>query len=187
MIEHDWLDDCVSVDIEAAGPYPGAYALLSIGACLISNPLQTFYAELQPDRSAFQKQALEISGFTLEELGTTGLPAANAIDSFALWLDEVVPGEPIFVAFNAPFDWMFVNDYFHRYYGSNPFGHTAIDIKALFLGLSGDPWTSTSMDLINQSLGFDKALSHHALEDALDQAKLFLEIIRRLRAAPLKE
>jgi hypothetical protein len=31
----------------------------------------------------------------------------------------------IFVAFNAPFDWMYINEYFQRYLGENPFGHSS--------------------------------------------------------------
>ncbi len=40
----------------------------------------------------------------------------------------------MFVALNAPFDWMFVADAFWRYLGRNPFGPSALDIKALYLG-----------------------------------------------------
>ena len=32
---------------------------------------------------------------------------------------------------------MFVNDYFHRFLGRNPFGHAALDLKAFFF-LQGD-------------------------------------------------
>ena len=40
----------------------------------------------------------------------------------------------VFVGFNAPFDWSFVNYYFHRFLGHNPFGFTAVDIKAYYMG-----------------------------------------------------
>ena len=61
----------------------------------------------------------------------------------------------MFVALNAPFDWMFINDYFHRYLGANPFGHSALDIKAYYMGLSGVTWSETSM----------KHISAHFLEE----------------------
>lgn len=38
----------ISVDIEASGPIPGEYSLLSIGACMVDNPDESFYAELKP-------------------------------------------------------------------------------------------------------------------------------------------
>jgi ribonuclease T len=39
----------VSVDVETAGPSPSRHALMAIGACLVADPEQGFYAELQPD------------------------------------------------------------------------------------------------------------------------------------------
>jgi DNA polymerase III epsilon subunit-like protein len=179
-VKPDWLASCVSVDIEAAGPYPARYALLSIGACLVTDVQIAFYRELKPDRADAEEHALSISGFSLGQLEQEGVDPKRVMHSFAKWLDDNTPDQPIFVAFNAAFDWMFINDYFHRYYGSNPFGHSALDIKALFLGLSGGEWKATRMDAVNSALGLDKTLSHHALEDAQDQANLFMNIVKRL-------
>ena len=81
----------VSVDIESAGPIPGQFALLSIGACLVFDPSQTFYVELQPDAFESDPQALEISGLSLETLHQTGLPPAEAMQRFADWLLTVYP------------------------------------------------------------------------------------------------
>jgi DNA polymerase III epsilon subunit-like protein len=183
----DWLKNCVSVDIESAGPYPARYAMLSIGACLVTDIQSTFYLELKPDREDYQEHALSISGFSIQQLEQDGVDPKEAMHAFAEWLGDSVPGQPICVAFNAPFDWMFISDYFHRYYGSNPFGHSAIDIKALFMGLTGSEWRDTRMDIVNINLGLDKTLSHHALEDAQDQAHLFMHIIARLQKKSSKE
>jgi DNA polymerase III epsilon subunit-like protein len=38
----------VAVDVETADPNPAQYALLSIGACLVSNLERGFYVELKP-------------------------------------------------------------------------------------------------------------------------------------------
>jgi hypothetical protein len=59
-----------------------------------------------------------------------------AMRNFAEWVKAVTPpgSRPIFVGLNVAFDWMFVADYFYRYLGTNPFGHSALDIKALFMG-----------------------------------------------------
>lgn len=183
----DWLSNCVSVDIEAAGSHPAKYAMLSIGACLVTDETETFYVELKPDRESFQDHALSISGLSMQYLEQEGLDPGKAMQAFARWLQETVPGEPILVAFNAPFDWMFINDYFHRYTGSNPFGHSAIDIKALYLGHAGGEWRDTNMDRVNAMFGLDKSLSHHALEDARDQAALFMRIITHIEANSPKE
>ena len=44
---------------------------------------------------------------------------------------------PIFLSYDAPFEWMFIDDYFQRFLGRNPFGHAALDIKTFFASLSG--------------------------------------------------
>lgn len=169
----------ISVDVEAAGPNPSQYSLLSIGACVVANPQQTFYVELQPVNDNALPEALAVSGLTLEGVRERGMPPAEAMAHFESWLDQVVPegSRPLFVAFNAPFDWMFVADYFHRFLGRNPFGHAALDIKALYMGLTGVPWTHTSMQYISSRFLDDRPLTHHALCDALDQAEIMQAIL----------
>ena len=169
----------ISVDVETAGPTPAQYALLSIGACLVDEPSRTFYVELQPDRIDFTPQAMAIGGFSLEALKESGVHPKDAMQAFADWVKSVVlPGQrPVFVAFNAPFDWSFINDYFYRYLGENPFGHSALDIKAYYMGLTGVTWAETSMQLITAHILEEKHLSHNALSDAQDQAEIFRLIL----------
>ena len=38
----------ISVDVETAGPIPGEYSMLSIGACVADNSDYSFYVELKP-------------------------------------------------------------------------------------------------------------------------------------------
>jgi hypothetical protein len=104
---------------------------------------------------------------------------------FAGWVQKVVPegARPVFVAFNAPFDWMFVCDYFYRYLGYNPFGHTALDIKAYAMGKRSSSWAETSM----KRLFSDQAaspLTHNALQDAIDQGAIFLALHTREKTTP---
>ncbi len=82
------------------------------------------------------------------------------------------------MALNAPFDWSFINDYFHRYLGNNPFGHSALDIKAYYMGFAGVSWCETSMKHISTFLLQEKHLIHNALRDAQDQADIFREILK---------
>jgi ribonuclease T len=172
----------VSVDIETAGPSPSRHALLAIGACLVSDPEQGFYAELQPDSAEADPRALAVSALSLDGLRKTGEEPSAALERFAQWLAEVANGrQPVFVGFNAPFDWSFVNDYFHRYRGHNPFGHSALDIKALYMGLTGVDWDATGFAQVAARYGEPQSLSHHALADARDQARLFRHILDELR------
>jgi DNA polymerase III epsilon subunit-like protein len=146
---------------------------------MVAEPHHTFYVELQPVNEDSTSEALAVSGLSLEELAERGVPPARAMAHFEKWVgDHVLPDQrPIFIAFNAPFDWMFVNDYFHRYLGRNPFGHAALDLKSFYMGLTGAHWSETSMlDAAARYLE-DRQLTHHALQDALDQAELFRKML----------
>jgi DNA polymerase III epsilon subunit-like protein len=173
----------VVIDVEAAGPNPSDYALLSIGACTIGEQRETFYVELRPDRDASTPEAMSIHGLSLEQLAIHGVPPSDAMRQFAAWLDLLTPdgARPIFVAYNAPFDWMFVNDYFHRYLGHNPFGHAALDIKAYYMGLHGVPWAETTYRLASARYDISHPLLHHALDDATQEAALFEALLAAQR------
>jgi DNA polymerase III epsilon subunit-like protein len=173
----------ISIDVETAGPNPAKYALLSIGACNVFEPHETFYVELQPDREAVSTEALQISGLNMDELREHGLSPEQAMGQFADWVKIVTPqnSRAVFVAFNAPFDWMFVNDYFHRYLKYNPFGHSALDMKAFYMGLRGVAWSETGMDAVSENLLGKRTLSHNALQDARDQAELFREMLEEAK------
>jgi len=174
----DWISEdihrIVSVDVETAGPNPADYALLSVGACTLGTPRKEFYVELKPVSIKEDKQASEIHQLDMDELSRSGEPPALAMQKMADWLLEVIPvgNLPLFLGFNAPFDWMFVCDYFHRFLGYNPFGHSALDIRSFYMGLNRAKWIETRMAEIS-----NRALQHNALEDACDQAELFKQII----------
>jgi ribonuclease T len=180
------INACVSVDVETAGPNPGQYSLLSIGACLVVQPGNTFYVELQPVNREMTPEAFAVHRLSLERLAERGLPPAEAMARFEAWLAAEVPAglRPIFVAFNAPFDWMFVNDYFHRYLGRNPFGHTALDLKAYYMGLKGIPWSETFMRYVGPRYLGGRQLTHHALRDAQDQAEIFRKMLAEAATGP---
>ena len=95
------------------------------------------------------------------------------------WLHEVAPGvRHVFVGFNAPFDWMFVADYFHRFLGRNPFGISALDLKALYMGRDGVAlWTDTRFDVIVERYPVLRKGNHNALDDAQAQAELAQKLL----------
>ncbi|MCY7412228.1 MAG: 3'-5' exonuclease [Salinibacterium sp.] len=168
----------ISVDVETAGPTPARYSLLSIGACVVDRPELSFYVELAPVTTEALDAALAVSGLSMAQLAETGIPPAEAMGRFADWLSQTVPSgaSPIFVGFNAAFDWMFVADYFERFHDRNPFGHAALDIKSYFMGVAGSSWERTSMRHLAPIYLDGRGLSHNALADARDQAQLFLAI-----------
>lgn len=165
----------ISVDVETAGPIPGEFSMLSIGACLVADPAVTFECQLKPINDNADQTALDVTGLSLERLSETGLEPRAAMTSFGGWIASSIGGgaTPVFVGFNAPFDWSFVNYYFHRFTGANPFGFTALDIKALWMGSTGCSWSDTRSSRIAGRLKPALHGDHDALHDALYQAELF--------------
>lgn len=170
----------ISVDVEAAGPNPSDYSLLSIGACLVSEPDQAFYVELKPVNERARPEAMAVCDLSLTTLAERGLPPAEAMSRFAAWVNAEVPNgqHPVFVGFNAPFDWMFINDYFHRFLGHNPFGYAALDLKAFYMGMTGLCWSQTRMEFVAERYLGGRPLTHNALRDAQDQAEIFRAMLR---------
>jgi DNA polymerase III epsilon subunit-like protein len=169
----------VSVDVETSGPIPGEYSLLSIGACSVVEPRSSFYIEIKPINDKFTEEAVSIHRLSLEKLSERGEEPAQAMRRFADWLSVETPEgqKPVFVAFNAGFDWMFLSYYFYHYLGYNPFGHAPLDIKAYYMGKYGVTWAETSMRYVSPRFLSDQPLTHHALQDAIDQANIFLKLV----------
>jgi len=164
----------ISVDIEASGPIPGEYSLLSIGACAAYKPDRAFSCLIKPISTNADPQALEVTGLRMEELVVTGLTPEAAMKEFAQWVQEVSAGSsPVFVGLNAAFDWSFVNYYFHKFGCKNPFGFAALDIKSLFMGAFGCSWHDTRSSNMKRTLAAKSEGTHDALEDARYQAELF--------------
>lgn len=170
----------ISVDIEASGPSPGTGSLVSIGACLVHDPATSFYRELRPIPGLpWDPEAEAVHGLRRDQLAADGIAPDRAMREFAGWIGTVCAGgDPIFVGFNAPFDWMFVADYFHRFFGSNPFGVAAIDVKSLFMGRQRSSWRETRKSNVLRIFPVPDWDPHHALDDAIAQADLMRQLLR---------
>ncbi|MGD0956173.1 MAG: 3'-5' exonuclease [Candidatus Acidiferrales bacterium] len=169
----------ISVDVEAAGPLPPTYSMLSLGAVDVDDPKATFYVELRPVNDASVPGAMKVVGRSLQDFARTGRDPKEAMGAFRDWLGSVAKDrKPVFVGFNATFDWTFVNFYFHEYLGENPFGIGGIDIKSYYMGLSGVTWEDTRSSRIPKEFKDSfRRHTHNALDDAIEQAELF----RRMR------
>jgi DNA polymerase III epsilon subunit-like protein len=165
----------ISVDVEASGQSPSVGSLLSIGACLVDDPSVAIYVELKPvDGQEWDLDAARIHGLDKGALQLNGLEPADAMAQLESWVVQAVDGgRPVFVGFNAPFDWMFVADYFWRYIGRNPFGISALDLKSYYMGRDSlARWDETRRVNLDERLGLEPDHSHQALDDARGQAAL---------------
>jgi ribonuclease T len=164
--------------VEAAGPVPAIYSMLSLGAVVVEDPKQTFYVELKPVNDKFIPDAMKLVGRSLQDFAEKGCKPKEAIAAFRGWLAGIAKnGKPIFVGFNATFDWAFVNFYFHQYIGENPFGFGGIDIKSYYMGLTGCMWDQTRSSRIWAEFKGSARHTNNALDDAIEQAEMF----RRMR------
>jgi DNA polymerase III epsilon subunit-like protein len=171
-----------SVDIESSGPIPGKYSMLSLGACVVGAPRESFYVEFKPISNAFVQEAMRVSGFDLDQLAIDGRDPTEAMLAFEKWIISAAEGtKPVFVGFNATYDWQFVNWYFQTYCGSNPFGFGGVDIKSYFMGLTGSSWSASNSSKLPPEFWADVPQTHNALDDAQAQASMFSKMIAASR------
>lgn len=180
----------ISVDIEADGPIPGPYSLLSLGAAVAgvqdadgftaADPEQhTFYRELRPISEEFVPEALAVSGLDRERLSREGAEPAVVMAEFTDWVREVGAGaQPVMCGYPAPYDWMFLYWYLIRFTGSSPFGHSGcMDMKTLYATKARVPLRTVAKGTMPRHLLSERRHTHHALNDAIEQADLFARLM----------
>ncbi len=180
-----------SVDVEASGPVPGLYNLLSLGAVVVAPDAQgvlalgeSFYVELRPVFAGHLEAANAIHGLDLGRLAEEGLEPRTAMQELSAFVERTRrPGsEAVFVGHVAVFDWMMVAWYFAWCGLTNPFGYKGMDTKSLAVGALGIPWEETSRSGLERMLGIepqDEATLHRADADALAQARLLIALLNK--------
>jgi hypothetical protein len=159
----------VMVDIEADGPAPGLYSMVSFGAVIVRPALdETFYGQVRPISEAWLPNALAISGFTRVQHDTFDDPG-QVMARFGRWVTEHGGKRPIFISDNNGFDWSFINYYFHRFLGANPFGHSSQNLGSLYKGVVKD--TFANFNHLRTT-----AHTHHPVDDARGNAEALLRI-----------
>lgn len=160
----------VSVDVEADGPCPGLYSMVSLGAVLITPKLdQTFYAQFAPISRNWDVKALSVSGHTRNQC--LDFPLARlGMQQFRKWLSQF-DAQPRFVSENNGFDWQFVNYYFWTYCAENPFGSSSINLSSLYKGVKRNFSESINRLRITKH-------THHPVDDAMGNAEVFLKLLQ---------
>lgn len=168
-----------STDVEANGPIPGDYSMTALGCCVVGNPDAGFYAELRPISEKFVPAAVSVSGLTTEHLLEKGEDPAAVMDRYYRWVLDAAgkTHRPVFVAFNATFDWMFVYWYLIRFVGKSPFSISGLDMKAYYMGMMNSTWGLTKKAEVRKIFPTGLRHTHHALEDAREQAVLFSKML----------
>lgn len=175
------MDECyLSVDIETSGPVVGRHSMLQLGACVVGRESETFVVDLVPISDDCVPAAMNVIGRTLDDFRTRGVEPAAAMRSFREWIAAAAGSRrPVFVGFNATFDWAFVNWYLLTFGDDNPFGVGGLDIKSYYMGAVACSWDQTRSSRIPNSLksGASEG-AHDALQDAVSQARMFSAMLR---------
>lgn len=130
----------IVVDVESNGPCPGLYSMISFGAVLLDEKLETtFYGQTLPVHVAYDENAYKVVGLTWEEHCKEPHEDPELVmHEFLVWLNQHCETRPIMVSDNPAFDFQWINYYFHYYLSENPFGHSARRIGDLYCGMKMD-------------------------------------------------
>lgn len=157
----------IVVDVEADGPYPGDYSMVSFGAVVVEPSLtKFFYGEVKPISEQWKPDALAISNISRETHLTFKEPM-EVMNDFTYWIQAVSKGHPVFISDNPCFDWQFINYYLHKYTGKNPFGFSGRRIGDMYCGLVNDAYAKW------KHLRKTKH-THHPVDDAKGNAEALL-------------
>ncbi|WP_406302277.1 exonuclease domain-containing protein [Streptomyces sp. NBC_00885] len=180
----------ISVDIEADGPIPGPYSMISFGAAVAGRQdaegyvpedpeAHTFYRELRPISEDFVPEALAVSGLDRDRLIAEGSEPAAALAEFGDWVREVSTGaQPVMCGYPASYDWTFLYWYLIRFTGTSPFGHSGcLDLKTLYATKAHLPLRAVAKGTMPRELLSRRRHTHHALDDAIEQAELFSNLM----------
>ena len=176
----------ISADVEADGPIPGPYSMLSFAFAVagsfdgktfrVSDPSeQTFYRELRPISDRWLTEAVAVSDLDRDELARSGADPARAMQEAAAWIDGVdCEARQVLVAYPLGFDWMFLYCYFIRFTGGSPFGFSrALDSKTIYQQKARVTVERAGRDDLPAALRSARPHTHNALDDAIEQAEIF--------------
>ena len=178
----------ISTDVETDGPIPGPHSMLSLGSAAYTADkrlVSTFSANVEtlPGASAHPETAAWWA--TQPEAWAacrSDLEAPEAVmKRYAGWLDAL-PGKPVFVAYPAGFDFLFVYWYLMRFAGRSPFSHSALDMKTFAMAVLRKDYRASSKQNMPKHWFDDLPHSHVALDDAIEQGALFCNMLAENRS-----
>lgn len=184
------VDAYFSADVETDGPIPGPFSMLSFALVYAGSfdgkrferPKSyecVFYSELKPISEDFQQEALLINGLDRSRLCREGRPPEVAMIEAAQWVNQCAgQAKPVLVAYPLSFDWSWLYWYFIRFSPlGSPFEYSrCFDIKTALAVKAGIPIADAGRSKLQASLRPRRAHTHHAVDDAIEQAEIFANI-----------
>jgi DNA polymerase III alpha subunit (gram-positive type) len=177
----------VSTDCETDGPIPGANSMLSFASAAYTahkELIGTFSANLEqldgatPDPSTMAWWQTQPEAWAACRQDPK--PPQAVMPDYCAWL-KALPGKPVFVAYPAAFDFMFVYWYLIAFAGESPFSHSALDIKTMAMALLKTDYRASTKRNMPKAWFDDLPHTHQALDDAVEQGALFCNMLEELR------
>jgi len=160
------------VDVESDGGLLGHHSMVCFGVVKLTPELNTtFYGKVKPISEHYDKNALAVSGFSRETHETFDDPQ-KVMEDFAKWLRENSVSKPVLISDNNGYDSSWINYYFLRFTGSNPFGWSSRRIGDLYCGAEHDlyyKWKQHST----------RAHTHNPVDDAMGNAEALLHLFKK--------
>lgn len=183
-------DAYFSADVETDGPIPGPYSMLSFSLVyagsfdgkLFKRPENykcAFYKELKPISDQFQLEALRVNGLDRARLCREGEDAESAMTEASLWVNSIAAARrPVLVAYPLSFDWTWLYWYFVRFSADgSPFDYSrCYDIKTALAVKACVPISLAGRSRLHPDLMSKHKHTHHALDDAIEQAEIFANL-----------
>lgn len=163
---YKWTQHVV-LDVEADGPCPGLYNMISFGLVAVSNPALSFFGEVAPilDHAGLP-EARAVTRVSFEEQKTYRPPEEVMVDARS-WLTDLAGDKRIVIwSDNPAFDWQFWNWYCHRYLGENPAGFSARRIGDMDAGRRGEPLNTNAWKHHRET-----PATHNPVDDARGNAE----------------
>jgi hypothetical protein len=101
---------------------------------------------------------------------------AEVMPRYVTWLKQL-PGKPVFVAYPAGFDFLFVYWYLIRFADESPFSFSALDIKTYAMALLKGEYRDATKRNMPKRWFDDLPHTHVAAADALEQGALFCNML----------
>ena len=174
----------VSTDVETDGPIPGPHSMLSLGSAAYTADKQlvaTFSANLDtlehasahPKTAEWWATQPQAWAACRQDLET---PQA-AMRRYIEWVKSL-PGKPVFVAYPAGFDFLFVYWYLIRFVGESPFSHSALDVKSFAMAVMKTNYRDSTKRNMPKHWFDPLPHTHVALDDAIEQGAMFCNMLQ---------
>lgn len=179
----------VSTDVETDGPIPGPHSMLSLASAAYradKTLLGTFSANLHllegagghPETMAWWAENQAAFDATRRDLEAPETAMRRYVD----WL-KTLPGKPVFVAYPAGFDFLFVYWYLIRFAGESPFSFSALDMKTYAMAVLKSEYREAVKRNMPRRWFDPLPHTHVALDDAIEQGALFCNMLAENSAA----